>query len=287
MFKTLLLLLLIPFGVLAQEAKVDATWLHRSISPPNNNNVQAGTCHYKPIFGEGDPDSGILRTVTRFGEFTVAANSKCRAALYDRQEEIYFVVEGNAVLHYADQTYPMRTNDFTYLPPAVSHSIANASGQMLRVLVMSFKIPARISIGAAPPAPKIVNLDAVKKQTVEGHPTSVQYKLLLGPRTATRDAIDQAYVVTSFFWMDFVPGGTNFPHHHEAAEEIYVVMDGRGEIVAGGGTDGIEGRYPAAAGDAYYFRPNCTVGFYNQNKPRATADILAVRARIPPPDEDD
>jgi mannose-6-phosphate isomerase-like protein (cupin superfamily) len=87
--------------------------------------------------------------------------------------------------------------------------------------------------------------------------------------------------------MDFVPGGTNFPHHHEAAEEIYLLMDGRGEIVAGGGTDGIEGRYPAAAGDAYYFRPNCTVGFYNQNKPGATANILAVRARIPPPDEDD
>ncbi|HMC74737.1 MAG TPA: cupin domain-containing protein [Terriglobales bacterium] len=287
MFKTLLLLLLIPSGVLAQEGKVDATWLHRSISPPNKNDVQAGTCQYKPIFGEGDPDNRILRTVTRFGEFTVAANSKCQAALYDRQEEIYFVVEGNAVLHYADQTYPMRTNDFTYLPPAVSHSIANASGQMLRVLVMSFKIPARISIGAAPPAPKIVNLDAVKKQTVEGHPTSVQYKLLLGPRTATRDAIDQAYVVSSFFWMDFVPGGTNFPHHHEAAEEIYLVMAGRGEIVAGGGTDGIEGRHPAAAGDAYYFRPNCTVGFYNQNKPGATAKILAVRARIPPPDEDD
>jgi mannose-6-phosphate isomerase-like protein (cupin superfamily) len=287
MFKTLLLFLLIPSGVLAQEGKVDATWLHRSISPPSKNDLQTGTCNYKPIFGEGDPDNRILRTVTRFGEFTVPANGKCQAALYDRQEEIYFVVEGNAVLHYADQTYPMRTNDFTYLPPAVSHSIANASGQMLRVLVMSFKIPARISIGAAPPAPKIVNLDAVKKQTVEGHPTSVQYKLLLGPRTATRDAIDQAYVVTSFFWMDFVPGGTNFPHHHEAAEEIYLVMDGRGEIVAGGGTDGTEGRYPAAAGDAYYFRPNCTVGFYNQNKPGATANILAVRARIPPPDEDD
>ena len=57
--------------------------------------------------------------------------------------------------------------------------------------------------------------------------------------------------------------------------------------MAGGGTDGIEGRYPAAAGDAYYFRPNCTVGFYNQNKPGAIANILAVRARIPPPYEDD
>jgi mannose-6-phosphate isomerase-like protein (cupin superfamily) len=87
--------------------------------------------------------------------------------------------------------------------------------------------------------------------------------------------------------MDFAPAGTNLPHHHEGAEEIYLVMDGAGEMVAGGGMDGVEGRYPAKAGDAYYFRPNCTVGFYNQNKPGAKAHILAVRARIPPPDEDD
>jgi hypothetical protein len=51
--------------------------------------------------------------------------------------------------------------------------------------------------------------------------------------------------------------------------------------VAGGGTDGFEGRHAAKAGDAYYFRPNCTVGFYNQNKPNAKAYILAVRSRIP------
>ena len=50
--------------------------------------------------------------------------------------------------------------------------------------------------------------------------------------------------------MDFAPGGTNFPHHHETAEEIYLVIDGEGEMVAGGGTDGIEGRHPAKAGDA-------------------------------------
>ena len=61
----------------------------------------------------------------------------------------------------------------------------------------------------------------MKEQTVEGHPTSVLYKLLVGPKSGKRDAIDEASVVTSFFWMDFAPGGTNFPHHHEAAEEIY------------------------------------------------------------------
>jgi mannose-6-phosphate isomerase-like protein (cupin superfamily) len=130
-------------------------------------------------------------------------------------------------------------------------------------------------------------MDELKQQTVEGHPTSVLYKLLAGPRTGTRDAIDQAYVVVSLFWMDFAPGGTNFPHHHEVAEEIYLVVDGQGEMVAGGGMDGVEGRHSAKAGDAYYFRANSTVGFYNQNKPGAKAHILAVRSLIPRPKEED
>ena len=132
-----------------------------------------------------------------------------------------------------------------------------------------------------------MNMDDVKEQNVEGHPTSVLYKLLLGPRTGTRDAIDDAYVVTSLFWMDFAPGGTNFPHHHETAEEIYLVLQGGGVMVAGGGMDGVEGRHPAKAGDAYYFRQNCTVGFYNQNKPGAKAYILAVRSQVPLPKDDD
>jgi len=173
------------------------------------------------------------------------------------------------------------------LPPGVKHSISNDSGEPLQVVVMSFKIPAKIAINTPSPQPKIVNLDDVKEETVGGHPSSVLYKLLIGPRNGNRDALDEAYVVTSFFWMNFAPGGTNFPHHHETAEEIYLVLDGNGEMAAGSGMDGIEGRFPAKAGDAYYFRPNCTVGFYNQNKPGAKAHILAVRSRIPLPEDID
>ncbi len=287
--KTLLVTLLMTYSLSAQEFKVDPTWLHRSISLENLVEAvqEPGRCVYTPIFGEGAADYRLLRTVTRFGLVTASADSNCQAAIYDRQEEIYFVLRGNAVLKMGDRTYNLRANDFTYLPPGVSHSIANTSAQPVQVLIMSFKIPQQVPIGRPSPEVKIVGLRDVKEETVEGHPASVLYKLLLGSRTASRDAIDQAYVVTSFFWMDFAPGGTNFPHHHEGAEEIYLVLDGRGDMVAGGGTDGIEARHPAKAGDAYYFRPNCTVGFYNENKPGAKAHILAVRARIPPPDPDD
>jgi mannose-6-phosphate isomerase-like protein (cupin superfamily) len=289
MLKVLLLLLLIPGELPAQERQVDPTWLHRYVPHLSETHIDltSGTCHYRAIFGEGDSENRIMRSVARFGEATVDARGSCQSASYDRQEELYFALEGKGVLRYGDRTYPMRASDFTYLPPGVKHSIENGTDQPLRVVIMGFKIPTSISMGAPAPEPKIVNMDDLKQQTVEGHPTSVLYKLLAGPRTGTRDAIDQAYVMVSLFWMDFAPGGTNFPHHHETAEEIYLVIDGQGEMVAGGGMDGVEGRHPAKAGDAYYFRANSTVGFYNQNKPRAKAHILAVRSLIPLPKEKD
>jgi len=281
--KIILLLVLMAPELLAQEREVDPTWLYRYVPHLSEagGDLASGTCHYKPVFGEGDAENRLLRSVTRFAEVTLDAHGNCRTVLYDREEEIYFILDGKGVLRYADETHAMHTNDFTYLAPGMKHSIQNTAEQALRVLVMGFKIPSAISISAPSLHPKVVNLDDVKEETVEGHPTSVLYKLLLGPRSGKRDAIDDAYVVTSFFWMNFAPGGTNFPHHHETAEEIYLVLDGEGEMVAGSGMDGVEGRYPAKAGDAYYFRPNCTVGFYNQNEPGTKAHILAVRSRIP------
>jgi len=289
--KKLLLLLVLAPGLRAQEHTVDPTWLHRYVPElaETKADLSSPTCHYRPIFGEGDKQNQSLQTVARFGEVTLDPRGNCQTVVYDRQEEIYFVVEGAGMLHYIlhdivpekDQVQGLRKHDFTYLPPGVKRSISNSSDQPLRVLVMGFKIPSSMAIGAPMPHPKVANLEDANERTVSGHPNSVLYKLLIGLSTGKRDLIDQAYVMDSFFWMDFAPGGTNWPHHHEAAEEIYLVIDGQGEMVAGGGMDGVEGRHPARPGDAYYFRPNCTVGFYNQNKPEAKAYILAVRARVP------
>jgi mannose-6-phosphate isomerase-like protein (cupin superfamily) len=282
------LIAIVPM-LLAQDSKVEPTWLHRYVPSLGEaaDDWSSATCHYTAIFGAGDADSRLPRTVTRFAEVKVDARGDCRPVSYDREEEIYFILNGSGVLRYGDATYTMRADDFTYLAPGVQHAIANSSQDELRVLVMGFKIPPAISISIPSTSLKIANLDDLKEQTVEGHPTSVQYKLLVGPRTGQRDSINEAHEVVDFFWMNFAPGGTNAPHHHETAEEIYLVLDGEGEMVAGSGMDGVEGRYPAKAGDAYYFRQNCTVGFYNQDRPGAKAHILAVRAKVPLPKDKD
>jgi mannose-6-phosphate isomerase-like protein (cupin superfamily) len=288
MGKLIVVLLAVVPGLLAQERKVDPTWLYRNVSAlrEHDSDLTSGSCHYIPIFGEGDLESQLPQSIARFGELTVDAHGACQPVEYPRQEELYFVRDGTGVLRYGDESHPLAENDFTYVPPTVRHSVSNPSSQPLQLVITTARIPRDTSISQSAKI-EVANLSELKEQTVGGHPPSVLYKLLIGPRTATRDRINATYTVADFFLMDFAPGGTNFPHHHEVAEEIYLVLDGEGQMAAGGGMDGVEGLHPAKAGHAYYFRPNCTVGFYNRNVPGAKAHILAVRAFVPLPKNPD
>jgi mannose-6-phosphate isomerase-like protein (cupin superfamily) len=288
MRRLILLIVVIEPGLLAQERKVEPTWLYRQVSSlhEHHSDLTSSSCHYTPVFGEGDVESRFPQSVARFGELTVDAHGACQPVEYPRQEEIYLVRYGSGVLRYGDESHPLVQDDFTYVPPTVRHSVSNPSDQQLQLVITTVRIPVDTSI--SPPARlEVANLGELNEQTVEGHPSSVLYKLLIGPRTARRDRINATYAVADFFLMDFAPGGTNFPHHHEVAEEIYFVLDGEGQMAAGGGMDGVEGLHRARAGDAYYFRPNCTVGFYNQNVPGAKAHILAVRTFVPLPKNPD
>jgi mannose-6-phosphate isomerase-like protein (cupin superfamily) len=263
--------------------QVDPTFLHRFLPdvPEKQMDVTTSTCHYKPVFGAGDAGAGILRGVARFGEMTVDAHGASELVTYPAEEQVYVILDGIGLLHYGSEKIPVRKNDFLYLPPGIRHGISNPSNQSCRLVVMGFKVPASPAI---PPPPKalLANIDDVKKQTVGGHPASTLYQLLMGDARSTRDKIAAGRVLTSLFIMSVEPGGTNFPHHHEQEEEIYLLLEGEGEIVAGSGVDGVEGRYPARPGDAYFYRLNCTVGFYNSSRPGAkAARILAVRSLFP------
>ena len=101
-------------------------------------------------------ESKILRSVSRFGEATLDSHGECRDTLYNRQEEIYFVLAGSGTLRSGDRTYPLRANDFTYLTSFHKTSLSNNADTALRVLVMGFNIPPSVSIGAPPSETKIV-----------------------------------------------------------------------------------------------------------------------------------
>jgi mannose-6-phosphate isomerase-like protein (cupin superfamily) len=267
----------------AADSSVDPTFLYRRLdrAQPGPSELTTATCRYKPLFGAGDSQTSSVRGVARFGEVTVDAGGASARTAYPSEEQVYFVVEGRGVLQYGRDEHPLETEDFLYLPPGVEHAVTNPQGSPLRILVMGYHIPKNAKV-TIPDKLLIANTRLAKKQTVGNHPSSTLYQLLVGDVKSTRDVLAAGHVLTSLFLMDIAPGGTNQPHHHPREEEIYLLLEGKGDMVAGGGVDGVEGRYAATAGDAYFIRLNATVGFYADDSPDAGhARILAVRSLYP------
>lgn len=265
----------------------DPTFLRRRIPDlqpkPDDLTRNARGASYRPAFGVGDAQADQLKGIARYGELTVENGGESATVSYPAEEQIYFVLEGSGTLLYGGQKAPLRTGDFVYLPVGVKHGIENSSGRPVRVMVMGFKIPKSVTV---PPTPHlmIANVDEVPLTTLPSHGPTTQFRLLMGTTASKRDKLAAASQMVSLFLMDFAPGGTNIPHHHDMEEEIYYVLRGSGDMVAGGGADGNEGRYAAKAGDAFFIRLNATVGFYSGARPGSGHDlILAVRSRYPFP----
>ncbi len=118
---------------------------------------------------------------------------------------------------------PVKKHDFMYLPAGVKHGLANPSAVELRFFVMGFKL----AESPPPPAkPLMANFDDIHKQALSSHPDSVVYQLLMGDVNSKRDRLAAGHLLTSLYMMEFAPDGTNFPHHHDAEEEIYILLDG-------------------------------------------------------------
>lgn len=267
----------------AQERKVDPTFLRAHVPQLAAQQVALAspTARYKPIFGEGGPSPAIVKSVSRYGELTVDANGRSALKSYPREEHIIVVLEGEGAVSYGGAQHPVRKHDFVYIPPGVEFGLSSRGGKPVRSMVMGFRLPEGTAV-VTPASIQMANMDDVKLQTVGTHPMSTQYRLLMGDTKSTRDRIAAGHGMKSLYLMEFAPGGTNFPHHHEHEEEIYILLDGQGEMVAGSGMDGVEGRFAARPGDAYFYRANATVGFYNDGKPGAKmAHILAVRSTAP------
>src|ERR1700722_1948510 len=264
----------------AQERQIDPTFLYRdtSTAKAKPSDISTATCHYKPLFGQGDPDTSVVVGIARFGEAVIDPNGSCAQVQYPDEDQVYVVLEGSASVKYADETVPLKTEDYLYLPSTIRHAPSNPSTKPLTLLIMGFHTkgfePSQI-----PSHPLHANIADVPTNFVKGHPSSSLYRLLMGDADSKRDRIAAGRVLTSLFLMEIAPGGTNFPHHHQREEEIYLVLSGNGDMVAGGGMDGIAGKHPAKAGDAYFFRLNCTVGYYSA--PNVKSRILCVRSWYP------
>jgi mannose-6-phosphate isomerase-like protein (cupin superfamily) len=241
--------------------------------------ISSETARYTPIFGAGAAHAQVPKGVRRYGQLTVDPQGASRAVAHRGEELVYYVLEGTGLLGYAGREVPISKDDFFYVPAGTDHRFANPREAPLKVMAMGF------SVDEAPSAPtpplKIASARDVSEQVLGSHGATVTYQLLLGGVESERDRIAAGRRVTSLYLMNFKPGGTNQVHRHENGEEIYLVLQGRGEMAAGG-PDGKPQRYAVEAGDAFFFPPGAPVGFFSGGEEDApAARILAVRSIYP------
>jgi mannose-6-phosphate isomerase-like protein (cupin superfamily) len=266
----------------AQGRKPDPTFLHANANTAAEkpSDITTATCRYKPLFGDGASKfrgSGLVR----YGEAIIEPKGACTEIQYPQEDQIYVVLDGSGSVRYGSEDVPLKKSDFLYIPPTVEHALMNKSSAPLTVVIMGFSTKG-YDATPLPAKPLMSNIEDIPIEHVNGHPESTHYRLLMTDPNDTGDdslfgkgTIVAGHAVTNLFVMGIDPGGTNFPHHHLREEEIYMLLKGQGDQVAGGGQDGIEGRYPAKPGDAYFVRANGTIGFYSA--PTVHSRVLCVR----------
>jgi mannose-6-phosphate isomerase-like protein (cupin superfamily) len=269
--------------ILAGTKKAESQYLIRSLSSMTETKTELSTpsAHYLPVFGDGDDSSAVIKGLIRYGNLNIDPSGKSKTVGYSDEEQVIYILEGTGNLNCAKEKVPISRNDFIYIPAGTRFSFSNPRERKLSVLVMSFRIMPENTVKPSTRR-MIANADEVPFQVLGSHGPTTTFQLLMGTTESTRDKLAAACQVNSLFVMDFAAGGTNIPHRHDDEEEIYFILRGRGDIVAGETPDGKELRHPAGEGDAFFFSPKTLIGFYSGNDEcEEHARILAVRFKYP------
>lgn len=243
--------------------------------------ISSETAHYKPFFGAGDKDADMLEGTERYGLLTVEPGGSSASVDYGREELIYYVLGGTGTLHYSGESIPISKDDFFYIPINTEHSFSNPRESDLEIMTMGYKIPEDVEVSSDSKV-EIASGNDVEFQTLEqnNHGPTSRFQLLMGSTRSPRDKLASAYQMNSLYVIDFDHGGTNIPHTHEREEEIYFVLQGKGEMVAGETEDGEPRKFDVEPGDAFLFTQGSLVGFYSTTEEgEKHARILAVRSK--------
>jgi mannose-6-phosphate isomerase-like protein (cupin superfamily) len=244
--------------------------------------MTTNTAHYKPMFGVGDRNSELIKGIKRFGYLIVDSIGKTNIINYQNEEQIIFILNGTGIIHYDKIDMPVSENDFLYIPIGTRFGFTNPRDKPITMLVMGFEISPDTKVVPTSRL-MIANTNEVPFQVLGQHGPTTLFQLLMGTTRSRRDRLAAAYQANSLFIMDFAETGTNIPHKHDREEEIYLILEGVGDIVAGEEiSDSTEIRHPAKPGDAFFFSPSTLIGFYSGTKSgEKHAKILAVRFRYP------
>jgi len=116
---------------------------------------------------------------------------------------------------------------------------------------------------------EIVNVNRIKKTKLGGDHGGALFQRALGRGTDKPDLMMSMRGVSR---ITVPPGESNVVHTHEAEEQIYVILRGRGVVQVG------EETREAGAGDLVYLPAKVSHGFHNTSE--KTCVLLNVGAKV-------
>ena len=124
----------------AGERKIDPTFLYRNTATvkEKNSDMTTATCHYKPLFGQGDSDTSVVVGVARYGQAIIDPKGECASVQYPDEDQVYLVLNGSASVQYGKDTVS-EAEDYLYIPSTIPHAASNPSTKALTVLVMGYR----------------------------------------------------------------------------------------------------------------------------------------------------
>src|SRR5271163_2259943 len=89
-FIALFALILCASQVHGDERTIDPTFLYRDTSTvrEKTSDLTTATCHYKPLFGQGDTDTSVVVGIARYGEAVIDPNGVCAAVQYPEEDQV-------------------------------------------------------------------------------------------------------------------------------------------------------------------------------------------------------
>ncbi|MBQ3585143.1 MAG: cupin domain-containing protein [Synergistaceae bacterium] len=238
---TLLLLVMASFAY-AEPVKHGQCWTVSELTELDKENVAGGkgTLHGEFAFirdNARDEDA-----ITEIGFMTLKHGAFIGLHSHADNEDAYLILSGTGIFtDGSGNAYVVRPGDMTIARPGQWHGLANINSEELVFLdIIAKNGSADLEAIKANPTPQYFPADKLFDKNVE-HAGGTGEGTLYGKFAFRREQADINHAIKESGLMTLKPGDSIGLHKHEANEDTYIILAGKGLFVDGEGNEYIVG----------------------------------------------
>lgn len=238
---TLLLLVMASFAY-AEPVKHGQCWTVSELTELDKENVAGGkgTLHGEFAFiRDNARDEDAIKEI---GFMTLKHGAFIGLHSHADNEDAYLILSGTGIFtDGSGNAYVVRPGDMTIARPGQWHGLANINSEELVFLdIIAKNGSADLEAVKANPTPQYFPADKLFDKNVE-HAGGTGEGTLYGKFAFRREQADINHAIKEIGLMTLKPGDSIGLHKHEANEDTYIILAGKGLFVDGEGNEYVVG----------------------------------------------